>query len=115
MNGSAHAEYRFPAYKGVELRPRAFAEYGYARHETQPAGASEGSVHLADIGVEISARLRSWLEASLAGAVPIMDDDLDPANPANAAPPAPSMDQSSISIAFSAHQARIASFFAWSS
>lgn len=72
-------EYRFPPYKGVELRPRAFAEYGYARYETPPPGAPEGSVHLADVGVEISARLRSWLEASLAGAVPIKDDDLGPA------------------------------------
>lgn len=72
-------EYRFPRYKGVEVRPRAFAEYGFARYETSLPGAPAHSVQLADIGVEIGARLHSWLEASLAGAIPLEDDDLSSA------------------------------------
>lgn len=72
-------EYRLPTAEDIGLRTRAFAEYGYARYEgSAPTGAAQ-RVELADVGLEISARYKRWLEASLAGAVPILDDDLDAA------------------------------------
>jgi hemolysin activation/secretion protein len=72
-------EYRLPRFDEIEVRPRAFAEYGFVDYGASTPERSGGTVELADIGVEINARLRSWLEASLAGAVPVLDDDISAA------------------------------------
>lgn len=69
--------YRLDAINKFELRPRVFAEYGFSDYRTPPPGAPADRIGLADIGAELTARYASWIEASLAGAIPILDDDLD--------------------------------------
>lgn len=62
---------------GLRLTPRAFVEYGYTKFENSVAGQISGTPSIADAGVELSASLSSWLDASIAYAKSFHDKDID--------------------------------------
>ncbi len=70
------AEYQSIEIGGVQLTPRVFVEGGTARYVATEQFPDEAEVTLVDTGIEISAGLRDWLDASLAYARPLKDEDL---------------------------------------
>ncbi|MDP9141215.1 MAG: hypothetical protein M3O62_10540, partial [Pseudomonadota bacterium] len=70
------AEYQAIDLGSVKLTPRVFVEGGTARYVATEQFPDEAEVTLVDVGVEVSASLRDWLDASLAYARPLKDADL---------------------------------------
>ena len=76
-SGRLSAQWR-PVSRGtLQLQPKALVEYGYSRYHADVPGRPSGAVRLADAGLQLDLRWRSWLEASLSVARPFYESGTD--------------------------------------